>query len=188
MNINKITGDGNINANRDINYFLDSATNQEAELGVINDIFIYVIENSKSQENIISNENPDFQNKLLHLNEKIKLNFQTENEIKEVQEYFTKLFSKISSVEKGFQLLDEDAQMDVHFYISSLYQDLKRAEENKVVILRQLTDAFIPPNHLKNPTYVSIAQAIVLFFFDDCTIFEKTKKESNNQTNLFEDI
>lgn len=187
MKLNKINGNENYTANRDINVYQNSVASQENELGVINDIFIYVIEASKEKESLPANKDV-LKDKLLHLNEKIKLNFQNGDEVKEVKDYFTQLFSKISAVEKSFQTLDENDQEDVHFYISSAYQDLKRDEENKVTILKRLSEAFIPPNHSKNPSYVSIAQAIVLFFFDDCTIFEKTKKETNNQTNLFENI
>lgn len=187
MKLNKVKGSNNITAIRDVNIYHSSAISQENEMGVINDIFKYVIEVTKSNENSFSNQGLS-KEKLLHLNDKINLNFNSEAEINEVKEYFTQLFSRISAVEKHFQMLDENDQEDVHFYVSSAYNDLKRTEKDKVIILKRLSEAFIPPSNYKNPTYVSIAQAIVLFFFDDCTIFEKTKKEEIKQINLFENL
>ena len=98
------------------------------------------------------------------------------------------MFSKITAVEKSFQALDENDQQDVHFFISSNYYDIKREEQNKIIILKKLSSIFIPPTQIKNPTYYSISQAIVLFFFDDCTIFEKTVNEINMQSNLFDQL
>ncbi|SNB22487.1 hypothetical protein KU06062604_780008 [Flavobacterium psychrophilum] len=184
---NKINGNDNFTAQRDVNVYQSSVDTSENEFGVINDIFNYVIKVANEKE-LVDSKKALTTDKLVHLNEKIKINFQNENDINEVKIYFTQLFSKINAVEKSFQTLDENDQQDVHFFVSSNYYDIKREEENKIVILKKLANFFIPPNQIKNPTYFSISQAIVLFFFDDCTIFEKTKSEINLQTNLFDNI
>jgi hypothetical protein len=184
---NSIEGHKNIVANRDVNIFQDSANRTENEIGVINDIFNYVLEVTKEKE-LVDSKKALTTDKLIHINDKIKINFQKESDITEVKEYFTHLFSKIYAVEKSFQTLEENDQQDVHFFVSSNYYDLKREGEDNIQILKKLSNIFIPPNQIKNPSYFSVSQAIVLFFFDDCTIFEKTLAEMNLQTSLFDKI
>ena len=160
---NSIKGNKNILANRDVNVYQTIVSNNESELGVINDIFDYVLNVFKVKENE-ENIKALSSDKLIHLNEKIKINFNQKSEADEVKVYFTQLFSKITAVEKSFQALDENDQQDVHFFISSNYYDIKREEQNKIIILKKLSSIFIPPTQIKNPTYYSISQAIVLFF------------------------
>ena len=179
---NKIKGDKNVLAGRDV--IFNNEIEQE-DYGVIETIFDYVLE--KVDERIDNNESSLSRDKLLHINDKINLNFTNEGERKNVQEYFTHLFLKISFVENAFASLSSDDQSDIHFYILNSYNKLKRKLKTPIEILETLSEIFIPKNQIKNPNYQSIAQAIVLFFFDDCTIFEKTSKEES-QKNLFSDL
>jgi hypothetical protein len=182
-----INGNGNIIAKGDVTVYHTTVNQNENEFGVINNIFNFVIEEAKNKE-FTKTKKGLTSDKLIHLNEKIKINFLKNNDISEVKDYFTRLFDKITAVEKSFQALDENDQQDVHFFVSSNYYDIKRVEEDRIKILKRLATIFIPPNQINNPSYVSISQAIVLFFFDDCTIFEKTEAEMNLQTNLFDKI
>jgi|APLak6261698768_1056241.scaffolds.fasta_scaffold00258_8 DNA primase catalytic subunit len=187
--MSKVNGNKNITSGRDttFNQYVTNANNQEEELGIINEIFNFVIEEAKNID--VENSKKAFtSDRLIHIKNKIVLNFPEKEEIIEVQRYFTTLFTKIHSVEKSFQTLDENEQQSIHFYISSKYYDFKRKELKPIEILKKLAEIFIPPAQHKNPTYVSIAQSIVLFFFDDCTIFEKTILEENGQQSLFENI
>ncbi|MBF4515182.1 hypothetical protein IRZ71_02460 [Flavobacterium sp. ANB] len=188
MKKNSVTGRNNIVANRDVNnIFQMQAINQEVELGVINEIFDFVIKEAKCLD-LDESKKAFTSDRLIHIVKKISINFCEKDEIVEVKQYFTNLYSKIHSVEKSFQALNEDDQQSIHFYVSSKYFDLKRSEMKPIEILKNLADIFMPPSSIKNPTYVSIAQSIVLFFFDDCTIFEKTVDESNEQLDLFADL
>lgn len=185
----EIEGADNIASGRDtsisiINYNT-IATESDSEIGIINNIFDYVIETTKNNKR---EEVPVNDNKLLHLNEKILLNFKSEDEINEVRQYFTQLYTHIHWVEKCFQTLEEFHQDCIHHYIFNLYNNLKSQEKNKVAILKKLTTYFLPPKQSKNPSYFSIAQSIVLFFFDDCTIFEKTETEKLGTLDLFKDL
>lgn len=187
MKNNSVKGRNNIVAGRDVNnVFQMQANTQEVELGVINDIFDFVIKEAENLDLDISKK-AFTSDRLIHILKKITINFVEKNEIDEVKQYFTDLYSKIHSVEKSFQALNEDDQQSIHFYVSSKYFDLKRTEMKPIEILKKLADIFMPPTSVKNPTYVSIAQSIVLFFFDDCTIFEKTVDEFGQQ-DLFADL
>lgn len=184
---NSINGNANFVAKNDnhiVNNYYSDVAKSENEFGVINDIFSFVL--TEAQDGYIDTfEKAYSKDKLIHIKEKIKINFKEET--KEVQAYFITLYSKIILVEKSFSALEEDNQREVHFYISSKYHDLKRKKLNAIEILKKLPEFFVPPKFQTNPTYMSIAQSIVLFFFDDCTIFEKTSQESV-QTDLFEKV
>lgn len=173
---------GNHNYMADGNIYVQNTP--EEDYGVIKTIFNYVLDK-------IDEDQPDepslSRDKLIHINDKIKLNFTEKSERDEVKKYFTQLYLKINFVEKAFSSLGSDDQADIHFYIFSKYKGLKRKSIKPIDILTDLSEIFIPTNQSKNPNFISIAQGIVLFFFDDCTIFEKTSSEEV-QNDLFSEL
>ena len=173
---NKTTGDGNISSGRDT--FINQIEATKNDYGVIEIMFEFVLKKIEDNDDT-DTKSSTTRDKLIHIKDKIELNFKTQVERSEVKEYFTKLYTKINFVEKAFQSLDTEEQNDVHFYILNNYNSLKRNDDetSPIEILTELAHGFIPENQLQNPTYKSIAHAIILFFFDDCTIFEKTSKE-----------
>lgn len=177
----EVTGDKNILSNRDtiINY----NQNEEREQGVIEDVFNYVI--TKIKDFPFKKGEPD---KLLHTKQKIELNFKLLSEQNEVKEYFTNGYNKLTLIESYFETLGTEEQNDIHNFAFYNYSQLKDKGLKSIKIFRELFKVFIPDYKEKEPMYINIANAIVLFFFDDCTIFEKTEKENNNQTSLFDDI
>ncbi|MCT3906608.1 hypothetical protein HZQ01_14205 [Elizabethkingia anophelis] len=187
MDIKKIGVDGNDNltAGRDLYY--TNAVNSDSEIGIINEIFDFVVEKANQREIVPP---PSDRKKLIMLEEKIKLNFKDEGLDQFVKEYFTRLYKYMTWVDKCFQSLPINTQEDIENYIFILYNELKTNKMDNSKILKELPNNFLPPSHSKNPLYVNISHAIVLFFFDDCTIFEKTKQEKNNGKipNLFDDL
>lgn len=186
-----VEGSENIASGRDTNLTRSVSNNyhlavsdSESEIGIINNIFDYVAKvASQTEINVKVNDT-----KLLHINEKINLNFEKKEDRLEIRGYFTELYKNIHWVEKCFQSIDEFNQNCIHHYIRNKYNDLKIHEQNKILLLKSLTTFFIPPKQSKNPMYFTIAQSIVLFFFDDCTIFEKTEKEKARVLDLFKDL
>lgn len=176
---NKAKGKNNIQSGRDtIVQSLDLN-----EYGIIDDIFENVL-NKIKDSSPIDTKSSNVQDKLIHINKKIEINFKRDEEREEIKQYFTQLFTKITIVESIFQTLDTEQQNDIHYYILNCYNGYKRDSSisNPVEILEKLSLNFLPNNQFKNPTYNSIARAIVLFFFDDCTIFEKTDTEPKQHT------
>ncbi|MDN3595301.1 hypothetical protein [Zunongwangia endophytica] len=174
----KIKGDNNLMAGRDIYQNFP-----EEDYGVIDTIFNYVLDKIKEGKS----DKPSLtKDKLIHINEKIKLNFINKSERDEVRFYFTQLYLKINFVEKAFSTLNSQDQASIHYYIHSNYKKLKRQSLRPINILIDLPEIFVPKKYSKNPSFKSIAQGIVLFFFDDCTIFEKTSSEGQN--DLFSEL
>ncbi|WP_179348028.1 hypothetical protein [Winogradskyella pacifica] len=189
----KTSGDDNITSGRDTvieqnTFNTYEGLGEKDELGIIQNIFDTVLSVVKSDKSY-NTESSKTKDKLIHIKDKIEINFKDNDEREEVKVYFTKLYSKIYFVEKAFQVLDSEEQNVFHYYVLNNYKKLKRSDKNytQMQILDNLTNIFIPKIHVKNPIYQSIAQSIVLFFFDDCTIFEKTEIEPK-QTSLFDGL
>jgi hypothetical protein len=177
----KIEGNHNIVSEGDATIFI--APDEKKEQGIIEELFEFVLE--QVDENKKSKNRP---NKLVHTLDKIKLNFTNVSEQNEVKQYFTNSYNKITQIEKYFETLDNEEQNDIHNFAHLKYQELKHKYDNPIETLRNLFKEFVPKNKESSPLYVNISNAIVLFFFDDCTIFEKTKKEESKQTSIFDSI
>jgi hypothetical protein len=164
--------------NQTINY--NTFQNEKEELTIIEELFTFVISKIKEDSGITSSKEH------LNLSDKIKLNFRSDAEQKEVTEYVKLALLKIELIEKQFQLFSPEQQNDIQSHILGQYNNFKRDLSSNIEILNKLFDEFTPNNKKQNSTYINLAKALVLFFFDDCTIFEKTKTEIGKQQNLFE--
>lgn len=116
------------------------------------------------------------------LNEKIELNFQDEKEREEVAEYVRAALLKMTLVEGTFKALGSESQKDIGAHVLQKYNEFKRLGQKNIDILTELFKEFTPAGQEKNPPYTNLARAFVLFFFDDCTIFEKTLTEKARST------
>lgn len=177
----KIEGNKNIVTGDNSNIFI--TPDEKKEQGIIEELFKFVLRQMK--ENVTNQNRP---NKLIHTLEKIKINFEKTSEQNEVKQYFTHSYTKITQIERYFENLDSEDQNDIHNFAHLRYQELKQKYNNPIETLRNLFKEFVPKNKESNPQYVNLSNAIVLFFFDDCTIFEKTKIEKSNQTSLFDSL
>ena len=185
-NKQNIDGDANITSGRDTvtkNYY-GVAADEDLSPTIVDDILAYVMTNVSKQKDVISKGYPE---KLIKTNAKINKNFLKAKEKEEVKQHFTYSYINIALIEEKYRLLDNNIQLDIHNHIFSVYQEMKSTKPN-IEILRDLFKYFLPPNKDRDSRYVSISKAFVLFFFDDCTIFEKTKQERAIQTDLFSQI
>jgi hypothetical protein len=149
------------------------------ELSIVDEIFKYVI--SKIQDGTGLNYKPE---PSINLLEKIKLNFKSKSEQVEVNEYLKNAYLKTDIINRRFKLLDAEDQKDVHAHILKEYSMLKRSKFSNIEILTALFSEFVPVGKSNNSRYQSLAIAFVLFFFDDCTIFEKTESEKQSRLNI----
>lgn len=149
------------------------ATQEESDQGVIDEIFQYVIANTNNSE-LIDKSRPE---KLLRMERKITRNFKKAQERNEIKEYSRLAFEKIALIEKGFSNLEPQEQNDIHSCIFSSYKENKKNGMDNLTNFYSLYKGFIPIGKSNNPQYQNLAKSFVLFFFQDCTIFEKTKQE-----------
>lgn len=153
--------------------------NEKQELTVIEELFVYVL--SQINEGIGKNYIPEGS---LNLSDKIVVNFKTKEEQNVVSEYIKDALLKTELIRRRYEILDTEHQKDIHSHIFGLYQELKRKSFENIEILNTLFLEFTPNDKQKDSTYINLAKAFVLFFFEDCTIFEKTKAEKAKQTKL----
>jgi hypothetical protein len=165
------------------NYFYNNSgsvsNDTEEDLGIISEIFDYVLDKLKTG---IGDDFNDTRN--IFVDDKIKLNFPDKEDAEDVSGYFKFAYQKIGLITAKYRMLDTEDQKDIAAFINLQYSKLKRSKSSNVEILHELFDHFIPAARKSNPKYVALSQAFVLFFFDDCTIFEKTIDEKTKQTNL----
>jgi hypothetical protein len=149
---------------------------EEEELSIVDEIFDYVLNEIKegAGDKFKPGEN-------LNLTDKIKLNFKNEEEQEEVIIYAKAAILKRDLIKQKYQSSETEKQKDLHSHIFGLYKEYKRAGKDNIEVLTALFKYFTPKNRVDNPTYVNLAKALILFFFEDCTIFEKTKSEQFKQ-------
>jgi hypothetical protein len=165
---------GEIGTQININY--QSDFKEEEELSIVDEIFDYVLNEIKegAEDKFKPGEN-------LNLPDKIKLNFKNEEEQEEVIIYAKAAILKRDLIKQKYQSSETEKQKDLHSHIFGLYKEYKRVYKSNIEILNALFKDFTPKNRVDNSTYVNLAKALVLFFFEDCTIFEKTKDEKYKQ-------
>lgn len=159
-----------------------ASANEKEELTLIDELFNSVLSKITESEPIKPSKGH------LRLSDKIKLNFKSNAEQKEVATYVNYALLRIKSMEERFQLFYPEEQNDIQNHIYRSYTTLKRSplQLGNIEILGKLFDEFLPAKRKQDSSYINLAMAFVLFFFDDCTIFEKTETEEGTQYNLFE--
>ncbi|OFY22722.1 MAG: hypothetical protein A2W98_05380 [Bacteroidetes bacterium GWF2_33_38] len=174
------TNIGGIQVNQQADTIINNiVTDEKQELTIIDGIFNYVLK--QLNEGIGKDYKPDVN---LNLPDKIKLNFKSTDEQEAVVEYFKYSFTKYDLIRRRFEILDTEYQKDIHSHIFGVYQELKTNSLSNLDILHTLFKVFTPTAKKGNSIYMNLAKAFVLFFFEDCTIFEKTKAEKIQQTKL----
>jgi hypothetical protein len=150
--------------------FIQIAKTDEKDFGIIDEIFKSVIKSLGSSESL-----PDKGH--INLSKKIEINFKDEEERRRVQKYFKYAYTKIALIEKRIQEEDSEVQNDLHGHLFQRYNSLKDRGLNSLQILEELFSQFIIPDKKDNAEYTNLTRSFILFFFDDCTIFEKTESE-----------
>ena len=171
MDQNQQGGDNstNLQAGRDINFNLPTEVDKR-DFGIIDEIFKSVVQKLNSEESVSDRTH-------VNLSQKIEINFHGETDRNQVREYFGYAYTKVSLIEKRIQEEGVETQNDLHSHIFGRYNSLKQEGNSNLEILEALFQQFIIPGKENNPEYNNLARAFVLFFFDDCTIFEKTDSE-----------
>ena len=159
----------NIQAGRDVN-FIQVAQSDEKDFGIIDKIFKSVIKDLKLSDHGTDRESID-------LSKKIEINFKDKDERERVQEYFKYAYTKISLIEKRIQEESPEVQNDLQGHMFQRYKVLKDGRLSNLKILENMFSQSIISGKEDNPEYSNLTRAFILFFFDDCTIFEKTDSE-----------
>lgn len=150
------------------------------DMGIIASIFSYVSDNVKSCLNYDNSQPPK---DWVKTSEKIKINF-AGDERGVVAEYYRNALPKVRMIEDYFQTLDSENQADLHNHMCGIYNTNKMNGMSTIKNLHSLFSEVVPVGQKMNAHYTSMAKALVLFFFEDCTIFEKIASEQNGSGQL----
>ena len=156
------------------NHFGDNYTilqnEEDQDLTIINEIFDYVLKKIQDSE-------PSKIDEHLNIKDKIKLNFNKTQDQDSVSQYFNLALPKINLIQKRLAEEPSEIQNDIQAHIFEMYYKLKSTGTLKNInILHELFAKFIPKNKKNDPSYSQVARSFVLFFFEDCSIFEKTSE------------
>jgi len=147
---------------------------EKVEVSIIDEMFQAVLVKIKANPSPKPPVEPS-----LSLTDKIQLNFTDAKEQEEVVRYIQTALLKMSIIEGTFKALGNEEQNDITAHIFQRYNERKRKGLQNIQILTELFSEFTPAGKQSDPAYTNLARALVLFFFDDCTIFEKTTKEKS---------
>lgn len=140
----------------------------EEDLGIIQDIFNYILSYPKK-------ETKPQEKDLIDVKEKIKINFQ---DIGEISELLLRAYGNMNIIEELYESLDNYDQSLISSDVFNNYLELKyEGGYSTEQILFRLFNIYVPIGKEKNPQYKSMARSLVFFFFEDCTWGEKTEKE-----------
>ena len=164
---------------RAIDSFSIEAEEEIAELETINEIFEEVTRLIQERET----RDLDYADERWHLKttKKIMLNFSNQEDRRSVQVFAVKAVRLVRSIEERMQAETPEIQDSITAYVFSKYDEFKRAGLSNYSVLTKLFDEFMPAGKsvMKNAV-----RAFVMFFFEDCTIFEKEEVEDGGKLPL----
>jgi len=152
-----------------INKYADYKEQEDKEDSILNQLFDFVIEKLPDDMDSLPEHEKHVKTKA-----KIKINFKNKKEQEEVNKYFIEAYTRIKQIEIRIQELEPITQQNIQTLITHHYLKLKRDELPNIKILDRLFDFFTPPKQKINPDYAKVVRAFILFYFDDCSIFEKS--------------
>lgn len=162
------------------------------DLGIINDIFHYLIE--KMPKKAISLNDIKSKHDLTLLRKKVLCNF-PQHQFEKVSDMMTSTWERKELVKGFLQRLAGDDEMcvvDLKHYIRQLFCEIKGTDDynepiNDIQFITKLSQKLLPPNKNKNPQYFNSSNAIVFYFFEFCDIGKLAEGDKKLiQGNLFE--
>ncbi len=169
-------------------YYGNSENQEFIDFEIISEIFDFLFESNLSE---INSENLENTNVLIHLKEKIPLNFFADGE-KDVKELFTQLWKKKSLVEKYVKEENDDEEKirGLIFKFRECFIKLRRSNSHEVEvkdvgIFYKLANYCIPKEKIKDSRFLPNALAVVIYFFESCDFGKRTKSEKENNHSLF---
>jgi|GEM_PF-2323535 len=136
------------------------------EFSIVDTIFRNIINNNNDGRTYRYKEN-------IKLEKKIKINFPNKEVQKIVSQHFRYAFIKYKRIEERMQQESPETQNDLHADILSMYRNFLKYGKSGEDLLNALFEYYTPKEYAKNESYRNLAKAYVLFFFEDCTIFEQ---------------
>jgi len=197
IDIGTISGDGNNVAGRDVNihqHFENSSNSDRVDDRVINEIFDHIEQLTLSaQLNDLNLSEEKSVRKILHLTEKISLNF-SEKDQKEFSTSIAEIWNIKSFVEDFIKIKlenDEAKVFAIKHKLQKLYRKIKNSSScespvEDIRVIDEMATECMPQSKKGDSLYELYTKAIIYYFFEFCDFGKKTTKEEKNRKTLLE--
>jgi hypothetical protein len=197
ISIGEVNGDGANIAGRDVNIyqnFENSSNSNRVDDRVISEIFDHIEQLTlAAQPNDLNLSEEESVKKILHLTEKISLNF-SERDQKEFSDNIAEIWNIKSFVEDFIKIKlenDEAKVFAIKHKLQKLYRKIKNSSscESPIEDLRvidEMTTECMPQSKKDDSLYELYTKAIIYYFFEFCDFGKKTMTEEKNRKTLFE--
>jgi hypothetical protein len=165
----------------------------EQDRNIISTIFTFIFATDKKLKNgkVINSK------KLTKIKDKIKINFE-EVQHPRVTETYKKNLHNINLIESFIQsqmTQDENSINELVDMIQDEFCRLRKVADSDSpikdhLLFSEIAKKLLPPGKENDPSFISCAKSIVIYFFEYCDIGKRTEDEINNKKNeltLFED-
>lgn len=150
-----------------------SVDNPTKSVGVINDIISHCVSSMKSAA-IETKTNQDLS---IFTKEKIRLNFTDPHEAEFVAGYIRESVLASTDLNEAINYFPDLDSSDLEGYMSHIYLKLSQESKSPMDTLIKMFDFFTPNDKAGDYAYQSWVRRFVGKFFENCTIFKKTKNE-----------
>ena len=181
------------NATNNFQLFENSSNSNRVDDRVINEIFDHIEQLTlAAQPNDINISKEESVKKILHLTEKISLNF-FEKDQKEFSTSIAEIWNIKSFVEDFIKIKlenDEAKVFAIKHKLQKLYRKIKKSSsyESPIEDLRVIDEMAmecIPQSKKDDSLYELYTKAIIYYFFEFCDFGKKTMTEEKNRKTLF---
>jgi len=147
--------------------------NPAQSIGIINDILAQCVEAMKDQQ-LATKTTQDLP---VHIKEKITLNFEDAGEADQVARYIRNALVYASTINDAINNYPDLDSSDLEEYMMDVYNRLESQNKKPMEILLEMFKRFTPPGKGEDLKYMSWSRRFVLKYFENCTIFKRSKHE-----------
>lgn len=148
--------------------------NPRNSIPVINEIISTCIERIKTSPPVSTISADE---RLLHSKEKIELNFQGTSDADQVTEYLRHSLAYSDTIAEAINQYPGLDPVDLEDYMRDVYNKHKLKDSRSMHILLAMFDSLVPAEKADDIIYLSWSRRFVMKYFENCTIFERTKAE-----------
>lgn len=150
-----------------------TVNNPQRSVGVVNDIISHCVSSMEGSKI----ETKTAQDLPLHTTEKIILNFEDPAEADAVVRYIRNSLVYSSDINEAINLFPNLDSSDLEGYMMHVYGRLSQNDDPPMKVLLDMFDFFVPADRQADYSYFSWARRFVCKYFENCTIFKRTKNE-----------
>ena len=164
-----------------------SNLDENEDLGIIGDIFDFILSNIQNNYSNFSNDSDIF----TKLKIKVPINFPDEQRNR-LSDMIKNTTSKRLLVQKFLENIEEESRIqDLKEFIQTQYCEIRGTVNHETPIdsidfINQLSEIILPLKKRSDIHYQSNAKAIILHFFEICDFGKKTQDEIVQQKSLFD--